>query len=533
MKRWRLLVTLMLTVIYVSGCSVVEQIAEYNLDNLDTVDEKETEDIIRLPESDYVKEQVELSMYNPHTLNPLEGVSYSVDQALRLVYESLYSIDANYDLIPCLARDSGSVDGLSVTIQLDSSHTFSTGEAVTADDVIYSFERIKDEPNSGYHYVIDYISQISAIDESTIRVTYNQAHRFNAYALTFPVVSRNYMESETYDKMYPVGSGNYMLEDSQSMLYMTLAKREDRRTVSGPAKIQFNISRQFSDSYNMFLAKRVDVFAPETTHWDRYSDDMSITTIDYESPYYYNLLFNTQRAYFASSDARRYIASIIDYERIQTQVFLGHLQPRSLPIYQDRTLEELGDPYALSNGKGTYYASLYKMDLAEQYKPNAIEDDAQILRGIYNETDTYQVALVQVLKNDFSAAAIPIDWIAYDENAYSSALKEGNFDIACQVYQMSIVPEVDKWLMTGGIMNYGGYTAIGMDGLVANFTQVNSDEQWLAKAEALSRLITEELPYIPLGQLENGLFIHDQVSGRLRPSYYSVYNGMDEIMVKQ
>lgn len=532
MKHWIVMATLMVAMMLFGGCSVVEQIAEYNLDHLDTVEEEQTDETIKLPESNYIKEQVELSMYNPHTLNPLEGISYSVDQALRLVYEPLYSINDTYELVPQIATSLGEAEGLNMTISLDPSHTFSNGVALTADDVVYSYAFIKNAPNSGYKYVTEYISQISAVDANTIRVSFAQTNRFNAYALTFPIISKSYVESDAYDPMQPVGSGKYYLKDMQRMLYMTLAKREDGVDIEGPPKIQFNICRRFEDSYNMFSSKRVDIFAPEATHWDRYSDDLRITTIDYDSPYYYSILFNTKRNYFSSLDTRRYIASLIDYERVKSQVFLDHVHVQSLPIYKDNTLKELGNPYTLENGVGSYYASLYNVDKAQLYKPTQAEGEAPILKGIYNEEDYYQVALVKELADTFSKAMIPIDWIPYRESEYRSALEGGDFDLACQVYQMSIVPRMDKWLQSGGALNYGGYGSIGMDGLVSDFAQVSSDDQWLAKTEALSRLITEELPYIPLGQLENGLFIHDQVVGQLSPSYYRIYNGMEEIKFK-
>ena len=73
---------LSLVVTVFTGCSVVEQIAGYNLERLYEEKEEVVDTTIYLPESTYIKDTIELAMINPKTLNPIEPIDYSIDQVV-------------------------------------------------------------------------------------------------------------------------------------------------------------------------------------------------------------------------------------------------------------------------------------------------------------------------------------------------------------------------------------------------------------------------------------------------------------------
>jgi peptide/nickel transport system substrate-binding protein len=79
-------------------------------------------------------------------VDPHKQTAFSSLRMLELVYESLVRLDPQYNVVPAIAKSwEFSADGLTLTFKLDPNAKFSTGAAVTSDDVKASFTRILDE----------------------------------------------------------------------------------------------------------------------------------------------------------------------------------------------------------------------------------------------------------------------------------------------------------------------------------------------------------------------------------------------------
>jgi peptide/nickel transport system substrate-binding protein len=78
-------------------------------------------------------------------LDPAFASSDSEIAVLNAVYDYLVDIDADNEIIPRLAREwSRSEDGLTYTFQLAEGVTFHDGSELTAEDVVFTFDRLRD-----------------------------------------------------------------------------------------------------------------------------------------------------------------------------------------------------------------------------------------------------------------------------------------------------------------------------------------------------------------------------------------------------
>lgn len=79
-------------------------------------------------------------------LDPHTQTAFSSLRLLELIYEPLVRLDAQYNVGPAIAQSwEFSADGLTLTFKLDPNARFSTGAAVTSEDVKASFTRLLDE----------------------------------------------------------------------------------------------------------------------------------------------------------------------------------------------------------------------------------------------------------------------------------------------------------------------------------------------------------------------------------------------------
>ena len=110
-------------------------------------DEPETESTTLSGEAGekYSEIQTKLVYSKTDSMNPFEAESTVNIRLMTLIYEGLFSLDANYTPKPAVAKSCAA--GASVlNVTLDSSVKFSDGSAVSVSDVIYSFNLAKESP---------------------------------------------------------------------------------------------------------------------------------------------------------------------------------------------------------------------------------------------------------------------------------------------------------------------------------------------------------------------------------------------------
>lgn len=546
-RDMKLTIIMIICLIFISGCSMIEQIAEFNLEQIDVAQENEEEVVLLLPESTYVKNEIELAMENPNSFNPLDEIPYSVDQVLKLVYEPLFSINQNFEPVNQIASDYTKRQEKVYRITLRSDVVFHNGLPLTAQDVVYSLNYIRNNAESPYSYAADYIETLSIVSDYVLDVKFKKEHWFNKYSLTFPILSKEYVESEEYDSMNPVGTGPYQIDEFQNMLELSLIYNINYyESYNFFDRIIISIVRSDFDNYNMFISKRIDIFYPEQTLWNEFSEESNLTINKYISPYYYYIGINHNQYYLSDLKARQYLATLIPYGQIAKEVFLNHLKQTGLPILPQISLIAQGDPYYLTNTENTYYNMYLKEGAQEENLLNwrgetdlqnlpvtipyvtDVRADIRLL-GIYNKEDPIQVHMIELMETSIQSPVLNIQWTGYDADTYLLKLEMVEFDVFLGCYTTSFISDVDELIGSNGIYNYGKFKSLNVNGLLGTYMSMDNENQMISQMENLAHVITDELPYIPIGFLENGVFIHDQVTGILFPTYFNIYNDIYNI----
>jgi len=151
----------------------------------------------------------------------------------KLVFSGLVSFDPHLNLTPDLAEKwEVSPDGMTYTFHLRQNARFHNGKPVTAQDVIYSWERAA-SPALASDTVLTYLGDIlgvremvsgqaehvtglTALDEHTLQVTIDAPKPYFLLKLTFPtafVVDRENVDSGEEWFRQPNGTGPYRLTE--------------------------------------------------------------------------------------------------------------------------------------------------------------------------------------------------------------------------------------------------------------------------------------------------------------------------------
>ncbi len=121
------------------------------------------------------------------------------------------------ELEPSLAESwEISEDGLTYTFYLRENVMFSNGEPVTADDVVFSLERAR-EDGRGYAFLFEPFNTITAVDENTVEITLDRV--FTPMLSTLSVFAASIVPKAVVEAdpdnfgSAPVGSGPFMVEE--------------------------------------------------------------------------------------------------------------------------------------------------------------------------------------------------------------------------------------------------------------------------------------------------------------------------------
>lgn len=156
-------------------------------------------------------------------------------QGLSLLFDSLMvraydEPDAVYGLI---AKEADVADDkLSVTFYLRPEAKFSDGTAVTADDVVFSFETLKEKGHPQFGFALKDVVKAEALDGATVRYTFkgDLTRDLAMEVAVLPVLSKSYYDKVDFTKTTldaPLGSGPYTIDKYKAGTHVTYKRRPD------------------------------------------------------------------------------------------------------------------------------------------------------------------------------------------------------------------------------------------------------------------------------------------------------------------
>lgn len=153
--------------------------------------------------------------YDPGTFDPAYSDDQSYYQTIRQIYEPLFKIDNDGTVEPWLCESYEYEDDTHLLIHLRDVK-FSNGESLTAEDVLWSYRRIKDDalPVSQVNGLL--LDECEVVDESTVRLVTNGIQASLLAMLSYPATGigcKSAYESSNGDYLNgaAVGTGPYKM----------------------------------------------------------------------------------------------------------------------------------------------------------------------------------------------------------------------------------------------------------------------------------------------------------------------------------
>lgn len=151
------------------------------------------------------------------SFNPYAASTEINRRLSRLVFDPLIKLNNNFEVVYCLALSAEVSQGLCTVTLRDAQ--FSDGSAVTASDVVYSYNLAK-ASSTVYASKLYEVTSVSAADAKTVvfRLTRNDPYFVNL--IDFPILKSGSEKRVNSDSVSlpPIGCGRYYVAESMNML---------------------------------------------------------------------------------------------------------------------------------------------------------------------------------------------------------------------------------------------------------------------------------------------------------------------------
>jgi len=412
----------------------------------------------------------------PATLDFTQDGGAAIPQALLVnVYEGLVKLDQDGEIVPALATWQVSDDGLTYTFDLVADAVFTSGEPFTADDAVFSIERVQNDWTVALKSAMDVVASAEAASPTQLVVTLTNPSNNWLYNMTTRVGAM-FSQSGVDDlATAPIGTGPYALSEWNRGDSIVLTRNAD---YWGEAPYFNEVTLRYFDDptalNSALLTGTIDVIttvqAPEGLAQFEGNDDLQI--IEGSTNGEVLLSFNHRSAPFQDLQVRQAVRQAIDHQALVDTCWAGrgeligsHVPPTD-PWYEDltdvapydpdeatRLLEAAGQtdltlrlrlpslPYATSCGQ--VVASQLE-DVGITVEVDTLEFPAQWLAQVFQPPNDYDMSIVaHVEPRDIPPLfGDPTYYLGYDNAEVVQMLADADAGTAEE--QVTIMQEVAR-----------------------------------------------------------------------------------------
>jgi peptide/nickel transport system substrate-binding protein len=509
------------------------------------------------------------------SLNPLIVQGDAVQPIRGYVIESLMArgYDEPFTLYGLLARTVETDDARSyVTFTLDPAAHFSDGVPVTADDVVFSWQLLRDHGRPNHRTYYSKVAKAEILDPRTVRFDFTDSSDRELPLILglMPVLPKHAIDAATFENSTlakPIGSGPYVVADVNAGRSVTFKRDPNywgrnlpiNRGLWNFDEVRFDFYRDDNAYFEAFKAGLYDVRSEtDPTRWQTGYDfpavrDGRVVKETFRSglpKFASDFVFNTRRPIFADIRVRQAIALLFDFQWINRNFFYN-LYRRSASYFDDSELSAyrrpaddkeraLLAPYPdavrpdvldgtwsppVTDGSGYDRATLHQAlglleaagyELEGTQLRNLTTGRRFAFEIMVTNRDDERLALA--FSTMLARAGITAQVRLVDDVQYQERLSSFDFDMIEYRWDQSLSPGNEQSFYFGqaaadqdGSRNYMGVKSPAADAMIAALLAARDRPDFVAAVRALDRVLMSGCFVVPL------FYLPDQWVARWAP----------------
>jgi len=451
------------------------------------------------------------------SLDPHVAVKAGTREVMFNVFEGLVKPTSEGDLVPAVAEDwSLSEDRLTYSFRLRDGVKFHNGDAVTADDVVWSISRCAGletgEP------LIEALASVRAVekkDTRTVDITIDQPNgEFLSY-MTAAILPAGYDKQDTA----PVGTGPFRYVSRTAQDSVVLEKFKDYwGTPAYLDKVTFKIIEN-ADSIVMSLQSgAVDCFSHlTTTQISQLNDDFNVEegTMNLVQALY----LNNAVAPFDDVRVRQALCYAVDRQGILDLAFDGYgslIGSSMYPAFGKYFDASLTDYYSHDVAKA-------KALLAEAGYPDGISMTITAPSNYKPHMDTAQVLVQQLAEAGITATIEPIEWESWISDVYVGRNFQSTV-VGVDASNMTARALLERFQSDAG-NNFINYSNEEYDDLFARALETTDDAEQTSLYKEMEKNLTVNAANVYIQDMADMVAVRKGITGiQFYPIYVQDYS---------
>lgn len=466
---------------------------------------------------------IKLGIYGIDTLNPIATKSESVRDIMNIVYDPLFTLDAEQQVVPELAQSYElSGDGRSIAVTLKDGVKWHNGTNFTADDVVFTLSKLR---TSGgiYSRISQKISSYTAAEKNKVIIEFVEPCADPAYLLTFPIISESAPYSQDLN-FVPMGTGSYKFSSKSGTEIVLEPNSLWHGGTPSEKRILVKILKDKDAMSEAFNVNELDAITYSGIDLETAAPKMTSISETMISQNMVFLGFNAAGQHLSSASVRSAIGGFLDKEKILETDAYGLGMTSDLPI----------------NPTSWIYKRLDKRELPDGYSERLLAGDGYVMRdGIYykndiplsvrvlvNQENDRRVAIARSIATTLSASgfAVTLESVSFDQ--YTAKIAADDFDMFVGEVLLDNTPNPAGLLTSPD--NYFNLDIAPVAESMTKLYGVTDRDELVSNITEVARRFYADMPYIPLYFKAESVLYGSYVSGIEKPLVFDPYKGIEK-----
>lgn len=539
MNKTKIMTIILVMVASLVGCGMVDQDGEVLESNPSAITSK----------------TINLTMMQPETINPITNKNKSVGYIMNLIYDSLFTIDENYNTVPQLVEEYKIENGgTSINIKLKDIK-WHDGTTLTSSDVKFTIDLIKQNADSPYNALVENISDVSIINNKEFNISFTEKYAFSIDTLIFPIVSEKQLDDNKNINNYKnnlVGNGAYKIKNYEERKNISLIINDSYydQLPATAKNINVEIVPDEEAQVSMVISLDSDIAKISLDDLSKFYEKEFKTTT-YESRDYECLLFNYDNEIFKDINFRKALTSSINKEQILEEGYINNATLINFPLnskskYYDESIETL--EYSKENAKK--YLSEVTFEINENVdntdkngNDNTVnieqdtKDDKQKeikeqisklnLKIIVNKDNPERIKSSYIISDNLKDIGIKNTIVELSSEDMNKALSEKNYDLALVGWELSLVPDATN------ILENIGYEDEKLNNYINSLKNATTKSQISDIYKSIQKYVNENALFMSLVIRNEYIVSNRRIEGKINPNSFDIYEGITNLDIVQ
>lgn len=453
---------------------------------------------------------IKIFAYEPDSFNPIK-TEYQTNASLfaDTIYLPLIQVEKDLSLTPVIAKgwkftENGST--LIVTIREDLK--FSDGTKVSAKHVKNVIETIKNNPDSLYGSVNDYIEECTT-SENILTLKLKKNGSGVLYNLDIPIYK---------DNSSLLGCGPYVLKEKKDTGFILSANNKNANKDFRPniETIEVVYFPSKEAAVNAFNASEIDAVSCDINSLSTLSTKSNVASVDFVNEKFTFLGFNCDAPSVSKVQTRSAINTLINKSDLVETKLAGYASATTSPF-------KPGSIFEASSVKDSNPDTSSAIELLKK-------ESFQSFTLLINKESVSKKNVAEYIKEKMREHGITVHILSVSYEEYLKKIEENDYTV--YVGEVIIPPDQDLNFLLHSDSKLLNFSNDKMDKHLKHFSSATNEKDLIKQAENIQSLLTKETPIISLYYEKEIFFTSNKIKSKATPRSNSLYNDIYKWYVK-